>query len=71
MWSCGLHFISRPFVPTLVSLLVAFPLWCLGCRICVGDEVLCPLISGDVDVRFPEELLRGGRSFLEDSLDEG
>jgi hypothetical protein len=37
----------------------------------VGDEVLCPLISGDVDVRFLEELLRGGRSFLEDSLDEG
>lgn len=32
---------------------------------------MCPIVGGDVDVCFPEELLRGGMGFLEDSLDEG
>jgi hypothetical protein len=51
----GVYFISRHLVPTLVRLVVPFLLWCLGCRLRVVDEVLCPFVGGDVDVRFPEE----------------
>ena len=55
-----MHFISWPLVPTLVRMLVPFPLQCLGCRLCVADEVMGPPINGDVDVYFSEELFRGG-----------
>jgi hypothetical protein len=36
----------------------------------VADQVLGPLVSGDVDVYFSKELFRGGWSFLEDGSDE-
>jgi hypothetical protein len=37
----------------------------------VANEAVRPVVGGDVDVRFPEELLQGGMGFLEDSSDEG
>jgi hypothetical protein len=57
-----MHFISRPLVPMVVRL--------LGCKLRVANEVLGTLVSGDLDVCFSEELLRGGWSFLEDGSNE-
>jgi hypothetical protein len=62
-----MHFLLGP----LVLLLVYVFLWRWGCRLRVPDEVLGSLVGGDVDVRLPEQLFRGGRCLLKDSPDEG
>jgi hypothetical protein len=36
----------------------------------VADEVLCPFVGSEVDVRLSEKLFQGGWSFLEDGSDE-
>jgi hypothetical protein len=65
-----MHFLPRPLVPALVLLLVYVFLRRWGCRICVPDEVLGSLMSGDVDVHLPEHLFLGGGCLLEDSPDK-
>jgi hypothetical protein len=50
-----MHF-SQPLVLALVQLLVPFLLHRLGSKLCVTDEVLDPLVSGDIDVCFSEEM---------------
>jgi hypothetical protein len=67
----GMHFVFGPLVQMLVMLLVPFLLWCLGRRLRVADEVMCPFIGGDIDVRLSKQLFRGGGSLLEGGSDEG
>jgi hypothetical protein len=50
-----MQFISWPLVPALVRLLVSL-LRRLGCWLRVANEVLGPLISGDVDVCLSKKL---------------
>jgi hypothetical protein len=70
-WSGGMDLLTRPFLPTPVGLLVRVTPWCRWCRFCSSDEVLGPLISGDVEARFSEQLFGGGRRFLQYGSDEG
>ena len=53
-WSGGMHFFARPLLPAFVGLLVRVASWCCRCGLCSSDEVLGPLVSGDVEVSFPE-----------------
>jgi hypothetical protein len=62
---------TRPLLPTLVGLLVRVTTWCRWSRLRSSDEVPSPFIGGDVEVRFPEQLLGGGRCPLQYSSDEG
>jgi hypothetical protein len=62
---------TRPLLPTLVRLLVRVAPRCWWRRFCPSDEVLGPFVSGDVEVRFSKQLLRGGRRFLLYGSDEG
>jgi hypothetical protein len=68
--ACSMHFIFWPIVPSLIRLLVSILLRCLGCRLCVANEVLGSLVGSDVDVSFLKKLFRGSWSFLEDGSDE-
>jgi hypothetical protein len=65
------HLLARPFLPALVWLLVHVPPWCKWCGFCAPDEVLSPLVLGDVNVCLPEQLFGGGWLFLEYSSDKG
>jgi hypothetical protein len=67
-WPGGVHLLARPLLPALVRLLVCIPPWC---KFCAPDEVLGPLIRGDVDVRLPKQLIGGGWCLLEYGSDEG
>jgi hypothetical protein len=51
-------------------LLVRVAPWCRWCRFCTSDEVLGPLISGDVEVYLSKQLFGGGRHFLQYGSDE-
>jgi hypothetical protein len=53
-WSGGMDLFTGPLLPTLVGLLVSIAprCWWRGFR--SPDEVLSPLVIGDVEVRFPE-----------------
>jgi hypothetical protein len=53
-WSGGVHFFARPLLPAFVGLLVRVASWCYRCGLCSSDEVLGPLVGGDVEVGFPE-----------------
>ena len=69
-WPGGVHLIVGPLLPMPVQLLVRIsprPGW-RGFR--ALNEVLVPLIHGDVDVCLQEQLFRGGRCFLEYGSDE-
>ena len=66
-----MHLLARPFLPALVRLLVRIPPWCRWRGFCVSDEVLGPLIHGDVDVCLPEQLFGGGWRLLEYGSNEG
>ena len=55
-WSGGVHFFTRPLLPSFVGLLVRVASWCCRCGLCSSDEVLGPLVGGDVEVGFPEQL---------------
>jgi hypothetical protein len=70
-WSSGIDLFTRPLLPTLVGLLVCIMPRCRRSRLHPPDEVLSPFVGGDVEVRFPEQLLRGGRRLLQFGLDEG
>jgi hypothetical protein len=70
-WSSVMDLFTRPLLPTLVGLLVGVTPWCRWSRLRSSDEVLSPFIGGDVEVRFPEQLLGGGRCPLQYSSDKG
>jgi hypothetical protein len=59
------------FFPALVQLLVRISPWCGWRGFCASDEVLGPLIRGDVDVRLPKQLFGCGRRLLEYGSNEG
>jgi hypothetical protein len=67
----GVHLLARPFLPALDRLLVRVPPWHGWRGFCASDEVLGPLIHGDVDVHLPEQLFGGGWRLLEYGSDEG
>jgi hypothetical protein len=70
-WAGGVHLLAGPLFLALVRLLVHIPPRCGRCRFCAFDEVLGPLIRGDVNVRFPENLFGGGRRLLKYGSDKG
>jgi hypothetical protein len=70
-WSGSVDFFTRPLLPTFVGLLVRVASRCRRCRLCSFDEVLSSFIGGDIEVGFPEQLLRSGRRLLQYGLDEG
>ena len=53
-----------------VWLMVHVPSRCWLYGLCASNEVLSLLICGDVDVRLPEQLFRGGGYFLNYGSDE-
>jgi hypothetical protein len=67
----GVHLLARPFLPALVRLLVHVSSWHGWREFHASDEVLGPLIHGDVDVRLSEQLFGGGWRFLGYGSNEG
>jgi hypothetical protein len=63
-WPDSVLLLAGSLLPAFVWLLVCVPSWCGRYRLCASNELLSPLIHGDVDVRLPEQLFRGGRCFL-------
>jgi hypothetical protein len=49
-WSGGVYFLTRPLLPAFVGWLVRVTSWCCWCRLCSPDEILGPLVGGDVEV---------------------
>jgi hypothetical protein len=70
-WSGSVDLLTRPLLPTPVGLRVRVVLRCRWCSFCSSDEVLGPLVSGDVEVRLSTQLFRYGQRFLQYGLDEG
>ena len=70
-WSGGVHLFARSFLPAFVGLLVRVASWRCRCGLCSSDEVLGPLVGGDVEVSFLEQLLGGSRRLLQYGSDEG
>jgi hypothetical protein len=70
-WPGGVDLFSGSFLPAFVWLLVRAPSWCRWYGFCTSDEVMGPLIYGDVDVRLPKQLFGGGRCRLKYGLDNG
>jgi hypothetical protein len=70
-WSSGVDLLTRPLLPTPIGLLVCVVPRCRWCRFCSSDEILGPLVSGDVEVRLSKQLFGGGRCFLQYGSDEG
>jgi hypothetical protein len=66
-----MNLFTGPLLPTLVGLQVRVTPRCRWSRLRSSDEVLSPFVSGDVEVRFPEQLLGGGRRLLQYGSDEG
>jgi hypothetical protein len=69
-WSSGVDLFSRPLLATLVGLLVHVTPRCRQSRLHSPDEVLSLFVGGDVEVRFLELLLGGGRCLLQYGSDE-
>ena len=69
-WSGGVYLFARPLLPALVGRLVRVASRRCWCGLCSSDEVLGPLVSGDVEVGFPEQLLGGGWRLLQYGSDE-
>jgi hypothetical protein len=63
-WSGSMYFFARSLLPSFVGLLVRVASWCCRCGLRSSDEVLGPLVGGDVEVGFSEQLLRGSRRLL-------
>jgi hypothetical protein len=59
-----MDFFDRSFLLALVGLLVRVAPWCGWSGLHSSDEVLGTFISGDVEVRLPEQLFGSGRRFL-------
>jgi hypothetical protein len=70
-WSDGMDFFTRTLLPMFVGLLVRVASRCRRCRLCSSDEVLSSFVGGDVEVGFPEQLLRGSQRLLQYGSDEG
>jgi hypothetical protein len=70
-WSGDVDLFTGPLLPTLVGLLVRVAPRCWWCRFRSPDVVLSPFVSGDVEVRFSNQLFGGGRRFLQYGSDEG
>jgi hypothetical protein len=70
-WSGGVDLLTRPLLPTPIGLLVHIASGHRWCRFRSSDEVLGPLVSGDVEVCFSKQLFGGGRRFLQYGSDEG
>jgi hypothetical protein len=66
-----MHLFARSLLPAFVGLLVRVVSWCCRCGLRSSDEVLSSLVNGDIEVGFPEQLLRGSRRFLQYGSDEG
>jgi hypothetical protein len=66
-----MYHLTRPLILAPVRLLVRVAPWCWWCRFCTSDEVLGPLVSGDVEVCLSKQLFEGGRRFLQYGSDEG
>jgi hypothetical protein len=66
-----MYLLTGPLHPAPVRLLVRVTPWCQWCRFCTSDEVLGPLISGDVEVCLSKHFFGGGRCFLQYGSDEG
>jgi hypothetical protein len=62
------HEASSPNVCRVAGSCRAVVRWC---RFYSFDEVLGPLVSGDVEVRLSKQLFGGGRCFLQYGSDEG
>jgi hypothetical protein len=69
-WPGGVYLFPGSLLPAFVWLLVRVPSRWGWYELYVSNEVLSPLIRGDVDVRLPEQLFRGGRCFLKYGSDE-
>jgi hypothetical protein len=69
-WPNGVHLLAGPLFPAFVWLLVHIPPRRGRCGFCASNEVLGPLIYGDVDVRLLEQLFGGGRCLLKYGPDE-
>jgi hypothetical protein len=54
-----------------VGVLVRVAPRCHRCRLCSSDEVLSSFVGGDVEVGFPEQLLKGSWCLLQYGSDEG
>ena len=63
-WSGGVYFFTRPLLPAFVGWRVRVASWCCRCGLCSSDEILGPLVGGDIEVGFPEQLLGGSRRLL-------
>jgi hypothetical protein len=63
-WSGGVYFFARPLLPSFVGLLVRVTSWCCRCGLRSSDEVLSSLVSGDLEVGFPEQFLGSSRRLL-------
>ena len=63
-WSGSVYFFTRPLLPTFVGWLVRVTSRCCRCRLCSSNEILGPLVGGDVEVGFSEQLLGGSRRLL-------
>jgi hypothetical protein len=70
-WLGGVHLLAGPLLLAFVWLLVRVPSWCGHYELCASNEVLSPLICGDVDVCLPEQLFGGGRCFLKYGPEKG
>jgi hypothetical protein len=71
-WRPGsVYFFAGPLLPAFVGLLVRVASWRRRCGLRSSDEVLGPLVGGDVEVGFPEQLLGGSRRLLQYGSDEG
>jgi hypothetical protein len=67
----GVQLLVGPLFRAFVRLLVHVPPRHGRCRFCASDEVLGPLIYGDVDVCLPEQLFGGGWCLLKYGPNKG
>jgi hypothetical protein len=70
-WPGCVHLLARSLFPAFVWLLVRVPPRCRWHGLCASNEVMGPLVCGDVDVHLHEQLSRGGRCFLKHGPDKG
>jgi hypothetical protein len=69
-WSSGVYLLTRPLLPVPIRLLVRVVPWCGWSRFYTSDEVLDPLIRGDVQVCLSKQLFKCGGHFLQYGSDE-
>jgi hypothetical protein len=70
-WPGSVHLLAGPLFLAFVRLQVHVPPRRGRCGFCAFDEVLGPLIRGDVDVHLPEQLFGGGWCLLKYGPNKG